>query len=70
MRALKLVAEALGFKDPDEMYVHIGTGKEKAQHVTNRLLKILVDKGNEEAEKPTVAHRPPPRASWPPCSRP
>ena len=26
MRALKLVAEALGFKDPDEMYVHIGTG--------------------------------------------
>ena len=47
------------------MYVHIGTGKEKAQHVTNRLLKILVDKGNEEAEKPTVAHRPPPRASWP-----
>ena len=54
MRALKLVAEALGFKDPDEMYVHIGTGKEKAQHVTNRLLKILVDKGNEEAEKPTV----------------
>ncbi len=54
MRALKLGAEALGFKDPDEMYVHIGTGKEKAQHVTNRLLKILVDKGNEEAEKPTV----------------
>ena len=50
MRALKLVAEALGFKDPDEMYVHIGTGKEKAQHVTNRLLKILVDKGNEEGE--------------------
>ena len=43
MRALKLVAEALGFKDPDEMYVHIGTGKEKAQHVTNRLLKILVE---------------------------
>ena len=50
----KLVAEALGFKDPDAMYVHSGTGKEKAQHVTNRLLKILVDKGNEVAEKPTV----------------
>ena len=38
----------------DAPLVNIGTGKEKAQHVTNRLLKILVDKGNEEAEKPTV----------------
>ena len=29
------------------MLVHIGTGKESAQHVANRLLKILVDKGHE-----------------------
>ena len=35
--------EHLGFNDPDDMLVNIGTGKESAQHVANRLLKILVD---------------------------
>ncbi len=54
LRALKLVAEAMGFKDPDDMFVQVGAGKERAQHVSNRLLKILVDKGNEEAGKPNV----------------
>lgn len=54
MRALKSVAENMGFRDPDDMLVNIGTGKESAQHVANRLLKILVDKGNEEADKPSV----------------
>lgn len=49
LRAAKTVAEHLGYKDPDDMLVSIGTGKESAQHVANRLLKILVDKGNEEA---------------------
>ena len=34
------------------MYVHIGTGKEKAQHVTNRLLKILVDKATRRRRSP------------------
>ncbi len=53
-RALKSVAEHMGFRDPDDMLVNIGTGKESAQHVANRLLKILVDKGNEEAEKPSI----------------
>ncbi|WP_165172218.1 MULTISPECIES: bifunctional (p)ppGpp synthetase/guanosine-3',5'-bis(diphosphate) 3'-pyrophosphohydrolase [unclassified Adlercreutzia] len=52
MRALKSVAEAMGFNDPDDMFVQLGTGKESAQHVANRLLKILVDKGTEDAEKP------------------
>ena len=50
MRALKSVAEHLGFKDADDMLVNIGTGKESAQHVGNRLLKVLVDKGNEADE--------------------
>ena len=54
MRAVKSVSEHLGYNDPDDMLVNIGAGKESAQHVANRLLKILVDKGNEEAEKPTV----------------
>lgn len=52
MRAIKSVADHMGYNDSDDMLVNIGTGKESAQHVSNRLLKILVDKGNEEAEIP------------------
>ena len=52
MRAIKTVAEHLGYKDADDMLVNIGTNKESAQHVGNRLLKILVDRGNEEAQTP------------------
>ena len=48
MRALKSVADHMGYKDADDMLVHIGTGKESAQHVANRLLKILVDKPRAE----------------------
>ena len=44
----------MGFNDPDDMFVQLGTGKESAQHVANRLLKILVDKGTAEAEKPDL----------------
>ena len=54
MRAIKEVAAALGFNDPDDMYVQLGTGRESAQTVANRLLKVLVDKGNEEAAKPAL----------------
>ena len=52
MRALKSVADTMGFKDADDMLVNIGTGKESAQHVANRLLKILVDRGTEADEPP------------------
>ena len=52
MRAMKAVAEHMGFRDADDMLVNIGTGKEGAQHVANRLLKILVDRGNEADETP------------------
>lgn len=54
IRALKAVAEAMGFRDADDMLVNIGTGKESAQHVANRLLKILVDRATEESEKPQM----------------
>lgn len=54
MRALKQVAEAMGYKDADDMLVNIGNKKESPTHVANRLLKILVDRGTEEAEKPGV----------------
>ena len=52
MRALKAVAEHMGFRDADDMLVNIGTGKESAQHIANRLLKILVDRGTEADEAP------------------
>ncbi len=53
-RAIKSVAESLGYKDDDDMLVAIGAGKESAQHVANRLLKLLVDRGTEEASKPDI----------------
>ena len=53
-RALKSVAEHMGYKEADDMLVNIGTGNESAQHVANRLLKLLVDRGTEEANKPSV----------------
>ncbi len=54
MRAIKRVADAMGYKDADDMLVNIGTNKESPQHVANRLLKILVDRGTEDAEKPSI----------------
>ena len=53
-RAIKTVSEAMGYNDPDDMLVNIGTGKESATHVANRLLKILVDRGTKEAESPSI----------------
>ena len=53
-RAVKSVAEHMGYKDADDMIVNIGSGKESAQHVANRLLKMLVDRGTEEASKPGI----------------
>lgn len=53
-RALKIVADAMGFNGPDDMFVQLAKGNESAQHVANRLLKILVDRGTEEAQKPKI----------------
>ncbi len=53
-RAIKSVAEHLGYKEADDMMVAIGAGKESAQHVANRLLKLLVDRGTEEAQMPDI----------------
>ena len=53
MRALKTLAEKMGFRDSDDMLVHIGTGKESVQAVANRLLKLLVDRGNEADAAPS-----------------
>lgn len=51
-RALKIVADAMGFNGPDDMFVQLARGNESPQHVANRLLKILVDRGTEESSKP------------------
>ena len=53
-RAIKSVAEHLGYKDSDDMIVAIGAGKESAQHVANRLLKLLVDRGTKESNMPDI----------------
>lgn len=52
MRAVRTVSEHLGYNDPDDMLVQIGTNKESATHVSNRLLKILVDRAEKDSETP------------------
>ncbi len=53
-RALKSVSEAMGFTDPDDMFVQLSRGKENAQHVANRMLKLLVDNAKAEEERPNM----------------
>lgn len=57
-RAIKSVAEHMGYKEADDMLVNIGAGKESAQHIANRLLKLLVDRGTEEAGRPGIGASP------------
>ncbi len=53
-KALKTVSVAMGFPEPDDMFVQLARGKESAQHVANRLLKLLVDSANAETDKARV----------------
>ena len=53
-RALKSVAEHLGYKDADEMLVQVGTGNESATHISNRLLKTLVDDASHDSSIPAI----------------
>ena len=48
MRATQSVSKQLGFNDPEDMLVQIGTGVESAQHIANRVIKLLVDAGSVE----------------------
>ncbi len=52
MRAMKVVADHLGYRDTDDMLVNVGKGKESPQHVANRLIKILVERGHEAEAMP------------------
>lgn len=47
-RASKDLAAKLKYKDADEMFIQIGNGKESVINITNKLLKMLVDKGTKE----------------------
>ena len=49
-RALRTVAEHLGYKDADDMLVNIGTSKESVQSVANRLLAELGRKGDQQPD--------------------
>jgi GTP pyrophosphokinase len=40
-KALKVVAESLGHRDPDDLMALIGTGKQSARQVANKLLKEI-----------------------------
>ena len=53
-RAIREVAAALGYRDDEDMIIKIGAGKESAQHVVNRMLKILVDKANADDARPRI----------------
>lgn len=53
-RTVKEVAQALGYHDDEDMLIKIGAGKESAQHVVNRLLKILVDKAVADDARPKI----------------
>ncbi len=49
-RALRTVAEHLGYKDADDMLVNIGTSKESVQGVANRLLTELGKKADQQPD--------------------
>lgn len=49
-RALRTVADHMGYKDTDDMLVSIGTSKESVQSVANRLLAELGRKGDQQPD--------------------
>ena len=51
MRATQDVSKQLGFNDPEDMLVQIGTGTESAQHIANRVLKLLTENGSVEQKE-------------------
>ena len=55
IRVTREVSKQLGFNDPDDMLAQVGAGKESAQHVANRMLKLLVDVGSDTTHPSTVA---------------
>ena len=52
MRVTQDVSKQLGFNDPEDMLVQIGTGTESAQHIANRVIKFLAEAGSAEQKEP------------------
>ena len=55
MKTAKEVSLQLGFSDPDDMIAQVGAGKESAQHVANRMVKVLESRGAEEQTQQVTA---------------
>ena len=51
VKALKLIAEDMGYPTPEAMYVQIAKGKENVETVAGRLLQLLVERAQEEEKK-------------------
>ncbi|MDD6784899.1 MAG: bifunctional (p)ppGpp synthetase/guanosine-3',5'-bis(diphosphate) 3'-pyrophosphohydrolase [Eggerthellales bacterium] len=54
MRVMQDVAKQLGFNDPDDMLVQIGSGKESTQHVANRVIKVISEAGAAHDTKDAI----------------
>jgi GTP pyrophosphokinase len=56
LKALKAVSEELGHKSPDDLIALIGTGKQSARQVANKLLKAVTAE-QQNANEPTIPER-------------
>lgn len=54
IRALRAVAEELGYPSEDAMFVQIAKNNESADNVSARMLKMLVERANKDEEKPSL----------------
>ena len=54
IRALRAVADELGYESEDAMFVQIAKGNENADSVASKLLKMLVEDANKDEEKPSL----------------
>ena len=51
VKALRLVADDMGYPTPEAMFVQIAKGKENSETIAGRLLQILVERAKKEEEK-------------------
>ena len=51
VKALRLVADDMGYSTPEAMFVQIAKGKENSETIAGRLLQILVERAKKEEEK-------------------
>jgi GTP pyrophosphokinase len=54
VKAIKAVSEALGHSNPDDLMALIGSGKQSAKQVTNKILKELTARQQEATDQSTT----------------